>query len=52
MAYDASALSIAVSSETIATTSAEKVNAVAILNAEKRDYFTLFGIYQQKAKNR
>ena len=32
--------------ETLTAVSAEKVNAIAILNAEKCDVFTLFGIYQ------
>ena len=34
--------------ETLTAVSAEKVNAIAIFNAEKCDVFTLFGIYQQK----
>jgi hypothetical protein len=37
-----------VSCETIITVSTEKVNAIALLNAEKRECLTLFGIYQQK----
>jgi hypothetical protein len=37
-----------VSCETIITVSAEKVNAVALLNAEKREVLTFFGIYRHK----